>query len=86
VQRLPRRLPRFLGLASSFVSTQLVVPVLDLGHAAESDPRPLPATDLVPLGVIGGGVLLVTVLVAVLVSRRVVRRSIPASLRGTDPA
>lgn len=75
-----------LGVAASFVSSVLVVPALDLGRAETYDPPPLPVAQVMPLLVIGGVALALTMLVVVALSRRVVRRGTPASLRWADPA
>jgi hypothetical protein len=75
-----------LGVAASYASSVLVVPALDLGRADTYDPPPLPVAEVVPLLVIGGVALAVMLLVVVVLSRRVVRRGTPASLRRADPA
>jgi predicted lysophospholipase L1 biosynthesis ABC-type transport system permease subunit len=75
-----------LGVVASYVSSLLVVPALDLGRAGTYDPPPHPVTEVLPLLAIGGVALAVTLLVVVALSRRVVRRGTPASLRLADPA
>ncbi|HET6653859.1 MAG TPA: FtsX-like permease family protein [Nocardioides sp.] len=73
-----------LGLGSAYLALRLVLPALSLGTAAEHEPSPLYATHLPVLLGVGGALFAVATLIALLVSRRIVRLGRPATLRWAD--
>jgi predicted lysophospholipase L1 biosynthesis ABC-type transport system permease subunit len=73
-----------LGVASSLLALELVLPSISLGTAAAHDPAPVYAT---PWLVVAGAAVLLFVLatlIAVLVSRRVTRLGRPSTLRWAE--
>ena len=73
-----------LGLASAYLSLRLVLPTLSLGTAVEHEPAPLYATHTLELLGVGGALFAVATLIALLVSRRIIRLGRPATLRWAE--
>jgi len=73
-----------LGVAAAYLSLKLVLPAISLGTAGDQDPLPVYATHWPLVLGVGGGLFLLSVLIAVAVSRRVTRLGRPSTLRWAE--
>ncbi len=73
-----------LGLAAAEASLRLVLPSLSLGTAGVHEPDPVYAAHWPLLLGVGGGLFVLAVLIALGVSRRVVRMGRPSTLRWAE--
>lgn len=73
-----------LGVLSSLVSVWLVLPSISLGPADEFDPAPVYDVPWAVVGAVGLGVFAISAVIALLVSRRIVRLGRPATLRWAE--
>ena len=73
-----------LGVAAAYLSLKLVLPAISLGTAGDQDPVPVYATHWPLVLGVGGGLFLLSVLIAVAVSRRITRLGRPSTLRWAE--
>jgi hypothetical protein len=75
-----------LGVLSAVLALRLVLPSISLGTAAPHDPAPVYGTHWPIVLAVGGGLFLLALLIATVVSRRVTRLGRPSTLRWAEQA
>jgi hypothetical protein len=73
-----------LGVLSAYLALRLVLPSVSLGTAAEHDPAPVYAMHWPVVAGVAGGLFLLAMLIAVVVSRRTTRLGRPSTLRSAE--